>query len=293
MNDQDKQIPFESLVLSRLLARGRKGETPAAMRNGLEPLAGGNRSRAELLQDVQDALLRLEERGLVERVSARGSARALTQDGRRETGAFLGLDKVPSRITWSSVRDVHLAARALGIEPSYLKKRGLDGVRAVVLARELDLPWRPSSTLTSVLDGFLARTFELRTRPQHALRPALVARAVGREPSFGAIPPSQPEVDPNRFARDVLDAAVRCESGWFGEDKVFISHVWPVYVERSAGGIRDLDTFKHRLVEAHREGRLTLSGADLVEAMDPGDVSASETRYLNAVFHFVRCRRNG
>ena len=53
-----------------------------------------------------------------------------------------------------------------------------------------------------------------------------------------------------------------------------------------------LDAFKSRLVEAHRADLLTLVRADLVEAMDPQDVAASEARYLNATFHFIRCRRN-
>lgn len=45
--------------------------------------------------------------------------------------------------------------------------------------------------------------------------------------------------------------------------------------------------FKARLVEANRDGLLTLSRADLVEVMDPARVTESETHYLNATFHFV------
>jgi hypothetical protein len=45
--------------------------------------------------------------------------------------------------------------------------------------------------------------------------------------------------------------------------------------------------FKDRLIEANRQGLIRLSRADLVEAMDPADVRASETTWLNAVFHFV------
>ena len=49
----------------------------------------------------------------------------------------------------------------------------------------------------------------------------------------------------------------------------------------------DLPTFKQRLTEANNAGLLTLSRADLVEVMDHTDVQESETRYLNAEFHFV------
>jgi hypothetical protein len=46
--------------------------------------------------------------------------------------------------------------------------------------------------------------------------------------------------------------------------------------------------FKKQLVEANRIGLLNLSRADLIQAMNPDDVAKSATRYLNAVFHFVR-----
>ena len=203
---------------------------------------------------------------------------------------MLGLDRVPSRITWATVRDTYLLAMALGIDPSYLKKRGLDGVRAVVLTRLLELPWRPSSTLTSVLDSYLARAYELGSQPRHALRPALVARAVATgEVEAEELP--QPAFDLESFAREVLSTAAACRTGRFGDDKVFVSHVQQAYAERPGSRIREMDAFKRRLVEAHRADLLTLVRADLVEAMDPRDVAASETRYMNATFHFIRCRR--
>jgi hypothetical protein len=42
------------------------------------------------------------------------------------------------------------------------------------------------------------------------------------------------------------------------------------------------------LVAAHPRGDLTLTRADLVAAMDPKDVAASETRHLNATYHFIQ-----
>jgi len=92
-----------------------------------------------------------------------------------------------------------------------------------------------------------------------------------------------------RFASEVIDAARRCPAtGRFGDNKVFISHVWrQLNGERAAAGL-DLSKFKQRLVEANRDGLLHLSRADLVEAMDPTDVRESSTVYDNATFHFVR-----
>ncbi len=290
MNEENR-ITLSMLILARLLSRGRKGETPAGIRNGLQPLTGRAWDKAGLLQEVKENLERLRQEGLVEPLPPKGRARALTEAGTKEAAVFLAMDKVPNRITWATIRDTYLFARAMGIDPSYLKKRGLDGARAVVLARELDLPWRPSSTLTSVLDGYLARAFELRSRPQHALRPAIISRSVAPGPEPAAVPQERKDLDLARFARDVLHAAARCETGWFGDGRVFISHVWPAYRDRFGDGAGDMGRFKSRLVEAHRADLLTLAGADLVEAMDPQDVAASETRYLNASFHFVRVRR--
>jgi hypothetical protein len=48
-----------------------------------------------------------------------------------------------------------------------------------------------------------------------------------------------------------------------------------------------LDGFKQRLAEANNARLLDLSRADMVEAMDPEEVSLSEVDYLGARYHFV------
>ena len=90
------------------------------------------------------------------------------------------------------------------------------------------------------------------------------------------------------FARRVVEAARESPGGWFGDAKVFISHVWRVVSDEPAFQRMDVDTFKSHLVEAHRARLLELGRADLVEAMDPVDVRESATPYQNAVYHFVR-----
>lgn len=70
----------------------------------------------------------------------------------------------------------------------------------------------------------------------------------------------------------------------FGPRKVFISDL------ADAMGAA-LATVKEFLLAAHRTGLLTLSRADLVEAMDPTVVAASETELVSQFgrieFHFV------
>lgn len=98
-----------------------------------------------------------------------------------------------------------------------------------------------------------------------------------------------PEEQLERFASEVIDAARRSPAaGRFGDNKVFISHVWRQLDGRPAVAGLDLGKFKERLVEANRDGLLHLSRADLVEAMDPADVRESSTDDENATFHFVR-----
>ncbi len=95
-----------------------------------------------------------------------------------------------------------------------------------------------------------------------------------------------------QFGRQVQETARHCSSGWFGPRKVFISHVWQDFQAKNADYQLDEATFKSWLVQANREGCLSLSRADLVEAMNPQDVADSETTYLNASFHFIHLPEN-
>ncbi|HET6883756.1 MAG TPA: hypothetical protein VFI31_26625 [Pirellulales bacterium] len=90
------------------------------------------------------------------------------------------------------------------------------------------------------------------------------------------------------FASQVIEAARRCPAeARFGDNKVFISHVWRQLNGGPAAAL-DLTAFKQKLLDANRDGLVQLSRADLVEAMNPTDVQESATIYDNATFHFVR-----
>jgi hypothetical protein len=90
------------------------------------------------------------------------------------------------------------------------------------------------------------------------------------------------------FADTINRAAQDSQTGRFGENKVFISQIWRAFQARDDFDGWSLAEFKDRLVEAHRRRLLELSRADLVERMDPREVAESETKYLDATFHFVR-----
>lgn len=114
------------------------------------------------------------------------------------------------------------------------------------------------------------------------------------EPPAPPAPPAPPRppaaplpADERAFAERVISAAKAAKTDRYGGNKVFISHVLR-QLEREGVAVGDAEAFKARLVSAQRRGFLSLTRADLVEAMDPADVEASLTKYLSTSFHFVR-----
>jgi hypothetical protein len=101
-------------------------------------------------------------------------------------------------------------------------------------------------------------------------------------------PSPAPALDLASFAQQVKSAARDCPTGRFGNNKVFIAHVWKALQADPVFRTMELAAFKEVLAEANNARLLDLSRADLVQAMDPDDVRESEVHYLNATFHFVR-----
>ncbi len=139
-----------------------------------------------------------------------------------------------------------------------------------------------------------------RYQPAATATPGAVAEPVSHDRPAPAPEPRKPTPETIRlfptpepldlatFARRVLEAARNSPTGRFGDNKVFISHVWRNLQDDPAFAEMALPTFKQRLAEANNARLLDLSRADLVEAMDPEDVRLSEVPYLGATFHFVR-----
>jgi hypothetical protein len=118
----------------------------------------------------------------------------------------------------------------------------------------------------------------------------LTEESVSPAPSTQVTSPAA-ELDLPEFAATVQAAARHSPTGWFGDNKVFINHVWRQLQNEPGLPSLDLAGFKTCLVEANNAGLLHLSRADLVQAMDPADIQESETSYLNAVFHFILVER--
>jgi hypothetical protein len=181
-----------------------------------------------------------------------------------------------------------------------LQKLSLTELRKKLLARELQLPERrttaqlfglaatqladaPKSDPKSVLDA-LARRWLLVEGDAHPRDTAAQNTAAPEPPA--SVPPPQEAL--GRFVRRVQLAADSPEARHFGPEKVFIGSVWQALAAEPDMAQLGENGFKRLLVEAHRQGSLVLAQADLVAAMDPRDVRASETKHHNATYHFIQ-----
>ena len=172
----------------------------------------------------------------------------------------------------SAACDAH-AWRELGLPGK--PKRCPPEVRAVFLQRALRSDAGPPDRLLRL---FAAKHLEAPRPELRALRDTLVRNwLVGRELASPA----------NGFAAEVRDVARAATNGVFGDRKVFISSVWDELRRHPAYAALTLDDFKARLLRAHRDGDVELARADLVAAMNPDLVAASETTTDGASFHFI------
>jgi hypothetical protein len=277
--------------------------TQAAWRDQLAAVAGELRG-----QGVFEAGHRLHDADELARRIGRHAARTWLQLAERVLPALpLGIaaddGKRQSRLAGRDAWAAAIVGRSLGLWPGG-PPPSLAGVCDALIWRELDLPGKPKRCPPELRGHFvqrrlgsdagpperLARVLAAREvgapRPElRALRDALVrcwlaGRAIGADASDEA--PADAFVDAVRSA-----AAAVAPDGWFGDRKVFVSAVWDQLRNQPPWTALALDDFKARLLAAHRAGALALARADLVAAMDPARVAASEIAADGASFHFL------
>ncbi len=332
-----------SLVLTRMLIVGAKGESSSKIKKDLEPLMAHRWSGQELIERIDQTLHDLESIGLVAHMPVK-SKKAVpkylpTSEGRRFALEFLGIAQLKPKTTWGSIKKTYLPAHILGIPASsdaLVKKLNSEpNFQAVLLKRqyglpiaELPSPDEATNALAWKLMGFAGETrkFDLKNvktalfnralgdgrsadfkkaairlmakrlgmsnDDPKKLRDAVVRGWIDQSETPSPAPPSPAllpiERDLPTFAERVKAAARDCPTGRFGDNKVFIAHVWRALESDPAFRTMGAHAFKERLAEANNARLLDLSRADLVQAMDPEDVRQSEVHYLNATFHFVR-----
>ncbi|MBX3160667.1 MAG: hypothetical protein KF773_32170 [Deltaproteobacteria bacterium] len=270
--------------------------TEAAWRGHLERAIAELRARS-----VLDDRYRLVDRGQLAAAIGRHAAKTWDQlAGRTLPALGLGLaadDKLLARfedaaLWWSAVAARSLGAWTDGPPPS------APALRDAYVWRELGLLGKPKRCPGDIAAHFLARvlgsdpaSFERQVRrcaaaavgaPRQEL--ALVKVGLVRLWCEGR---ALAAAGPRPFLDAVRELAGRARAGTFGERKVFIAAVWHELRRAPGYAALSLGDFKARLVAAHRAGELALARADLVAAMDPALVAASETTTDGASFHFI------
>ena len=313
---------LEELVLARLSVSTKSAPSRSDLERTLAPFVANRLTSQQWRAELERAVTALRDAGELE-----PSKLLLSAAGRRRLAAALGLQDVPATKNWTEFKQRHLqrlvasreqpeahdpglaivaselglpieAARSpaqlgnawlakfLGIPAGSLSVKKL---RAVLLAREFKLSER---VLEEKLLGQLAVKFTgARSGRRADVLQALASRWLdSAQPAQPAAsePPPRAEA-PGTAVLGKVRAALRAPSAkHFGDNKVFISSVWQTL--RGDPDVQPLGEagFKRLLVEAHQRGDLKLSRADLISAMDPADVAASEIQHLNATYHFIQ-----
>jgi hypothetical protein len=278
------------------LARFAPAElTPAAWCDQLADLAA-----ALQVQGVLDADHRPRDPGeLARRIGGGGGARSWPVLADRVLpGLALGIAagdaklqaRLDSRDAWAAA----IVGRALGVwrdgpPPS------LPAMCDALVWHELGLPGKPKRCPPELRALFVQRRLGSEAGPPERLVRVLAAREVDAPRSElralrdalvrGWLAGRTPGVEP--FAEAVRRAADAVVDGWFGDRKVFVSAVWDQLRHEPRWAELGLAGFKAQLLAAHRAGELSLARADLVAAMDPALVAASEITADGASFHFL------
>jgi hypothetical protein len=292
--------------LMKPLARFSPAElTPAAWHDRLAEIVAGLHA-----QGVLDEGHRVGDAGELGRRIGRVSAPSWAElSDRVLPGLALGIAaddaKLRARIDGRDGWAAAIAGRMLGLWTSgpppslpavcdalVWREHGLPGkpkrcppeLRAVYVERHLGSPAGSAERGVRLLAARAAGA----PRPElRALRDALVRGWLAGRVLGPASPDAAASSFAASFAGDVRRAAGATSEGWFGDRKVFVSAVWNQLRRDPRWAELALPEFKARLVAAHKAGELELARADLVAAMDPALVAASEIAADGASFHFL------
>lgn len=310
----DTAHPLVDMMLARLLIPGKKPPALGVIHKDLSPLFLGGLTKDR----VAAVMMELRSSGFL---PAKGQL--ITDAGKVRGLAYLGIAQLPPKCNWATIRAKFLIPKTLGLTPwseaEVARLSSTDKLAARLLRQKYDLPVSADTNLTGVLESLVCRLIGYPTLTTlKELAAMAISREVSAEPALpvkelNKVAPrlllgstksgiegfralvvngtlkDEPKPELEAFAERVTAAARTCPTGWSGEDFVFISHVWR-HMQPEFPSL-DLAGFKTKLLAANRARLLTLSRADLVQAMKPEDVRESETSYLNSVFHFILIRK--
>lgn len=310
--------PSAGAVTSALGKLYGGGVPEAAVRRQVERSAEALRRRGLLGEGL--VVNEAGRREVEARLGKLPRSRAWTHAQRALFARSLGLDprepRVKERLRTKAGRQAAMLAAHVGltdrtptlnraVEALVWQALGIDSdepiasaiVKARVLEREVGTTRRASGA-NKVERAVRLLLAKITSRPpgedpawvQIAERAALEVPAATTRPAPPGGPPTPTSLpslgeDEAQFVSRVREASRREDVARFGPDLVFIASV------RDALGLPRAD-FDRALAQAHLRGSLTLARADLVQAMDPALVAASELRVGAGIFHFVRASEN-
>ncbi len=282
---QTKQIPLQKVILARFLLRD-EGYTTGELKKNLKAFKSQR-------QDIWAKLIEKELAGLLNAnwLSSPNKGRyLLTTKGKKHILKFLGIVSFSAseyKQPWEIIKK-YLVAVALDLPTPNSKKQlrsigAAEELSVAILRKHYNLPleaYAPLRELASLLLDQKKNANSLTLRNAILLK-ALDGAKVEDEPS------KVTAFSLEAFAVKVKEAAKNSKTGWFGNNKVFISHVWQqLKIEGNDFGLTE-EQYKSYLIEASKEGLIRLARADLPDAADPNDVQTSEISYLTGVFHFI------
>lgn len=311
---------LEALILARISVRAKRPPSPGDVSAALHKMLASQITKQDWQVAFTRALGSLRASGLID-----AEHLLLTNAGAARLSGALQVKAAPRAKTWQEFKTKYLPRLFLG-DSAPPEGTKIDATVAV-LARQLGVSFNAKSTLSSVCNAWLVQklalasnnvnvstlragllanelqlpkrgTFEQISRlavttlsgapkcNRDAVTNALMTRWLFAEPE-----PIAPDPGHEVLARLVGKVRAASEGTGvrrFGTDKVFIGSVWQALATDPDVVALGQARFKALLAEAHRLGLLVLCRADLVAAMDPEDVSASETQHQNATYHFIQ-----
>lgn len=292
---------IENLILVRLLVNKKEYTRTSEIRKDLQSFCPATWQDREIKMQLEESLVNLESKAAIDRNQRKSSI--ITDSGSQQALFFLNTKELPIPINWKKLKSLYLPASVLNLtltsdsEINWFSKQ--DGFYSATLIKKYDLPLNHTQkpSLKKVVGSLLMNPLGLSKTGIDAMKAAVIRQWLEKnvlarddkrtETSEVTELPDEKvkEFDSKQFIQDVLNTAGECKTGWFGDNKVFISHVWLDFSRKHPEYAFDEKTFKKCLVDSDRS---ILSRADLVSVMNPKDVSESETCYLSAVFHFIR-----
>jgi hypothetical protein len=283
---------LENIVLVRLLVNKEPLVQMGIIKRDIAPLFINLLSDMEIKNHIEKCLERLKDNSFITLTKRKTSS--LTTNGQKKALSFLCLDQLPVDIKWMNIKKLYLPAIALNSSDNHDYLKYADNFRSTALKVLYDLSLNNKATLRQTTDALLAKQLKPSKSGLDAIKNALIKTWIENQVKEKETLQNDEIVDveldhiiefnPVTFVKDVLNAAKECETGKFGDKKVFISHVWKIFANKHPEYDLDEKSFKSKLT---KHARKHLSRADLISAMDQNDVRASETTYLNATFHFI------